>query len=247
MKAKLVGLALFALFLAAAPAFAQTPIIISDPTVTAPEKNFTAADEELIKDKILSKIRNKWSSDSNCDGGNLNVIAAVDGAFTQKAATQRAIVYEMCQTGNGFANNGIVIVESGRVVAHFVAEGGWNFNAVRIADVNKNGFDELAVETGGGMHQGYTGSSIDILEISPTSIKSLGTFLTYTNECEKGPAGEYCDRSYKITAKPGAKPAFSSQKFINKGDDEKPKWIVSGKPQPAKPIVGVDTKYTLVK
>ena len=55
------------------------------------------------------------------------------------------------------------------------------------------------------------------------------------------------DRSYKITAKPGAKPAFSSQKFINKGDDEKPKWIVSGKLQPAKPIAGVDTKYTLVK
>lgn len=247
MKTKLFGFTLFALFLAAAPAFADAQVVISDPTVTAPEKNFSDADEELVKTDILPKIRNKWKNDSNCDGGNLNVIAAVDGAFTQKGAAQRAIIYEVCQTGNGFANNGIAIIEDGKVMAHFVAEGGWNFNAVRIADINKNGFDELAIETGGGMHQGYTGSSIDVLEISPTAVKSLGTFLTYTNECEKGPAGEFCDRSYKITAKQAAKPVFSRQKYINEGDDEKPKWIVSGKPQPAKPIAGVDTKYTLIK
>ena len=117
----------------------------------------------------------------------------------------------------------------------------------RVPDINKNGLDELAVEQGGGMHQGYTGSSVDVLELSPTGVTSLGTFLTYTNECENHKPDQYCDRSYKITAKPGKTPAFTRQMYVNKGDDETPKWASSGKSQPAKPISGVEKKYTLVK
>ena len=78
-------------------------------------------------------------------------------------------------------------------------------------------------------------------------VKPLGTFLTYSNECESQKPDEYCDRSYKITAKPGKKPSFLSQKYINKGDDEKPKWVAEGKAKAAKTITGSETKYTLVK
>lgn len=238
---------LFACLFISSAAFAQAPVVIYDPLRAAPEKNFTDADEQLVKTKVLPKISTKWNDDSSCEGSNLSVIGAVDGSFTKKAASQRAVLYEMCQTGNGFANNGIVIVENGNAVANFVAEGGWNLDIVRIADINKNGFDELAVETGGGMHQGYTGSSSNVIEISSTSVKSFGTFLVYSNECESLKAGKYCDRSYKITARPGTKTTFSSQKYINKGSDEKTIWVVSGKPQIAKTIAGIDTKYTLVK
>ena len=247
MKTKFFLGPLFALIVVSSSVSAQGPVVIYDPLINAPEKNFTDADEQLVKTKILPKVRDRWSDDSSCDGSNLTVIGAVDGSFTSKAAAQRAIVYEMCQTGNGFANNGIAVVENGNVVAHFVADGGWNLDVVRIADINKNGFDELAIETGGGMHQGYTGSSSNVIEVSPTSVKSFGTFLVYSNECESLRAVEYCDRSYKITVKPGPKPVFSRQKYINKGDDEKPKWVASGKPQIAKTIAGADTKYTLVK
>ncbi len=196
---------------------------------------------------VQPKISDRWSDDNSCDGSNLTVIGAVDGSFTRKAATQRAIVYEMCQTGNGFANNGIAVVEDGSVVTNFVAEGGWNLDVRRIADIDKNGFDELVIETGGGMHQGYTGSSSNVIEISSTSVRSFGAFLSYSNECESLKAGEYCDRSYKITARSGTKPVFMRQKYLNNGDDEKPRWVVSGKPQIAKTIAGVETKYTLIK
>jgi hypothetical protein len=247
MRTKTFFGVLFTCLFISSAAFAQAPVVIYNPLRTAPEKNFTDADEQLIKTKVLPKIGTKWSDDSSCDGSNLNVIGAVAGSFTKKAAAQRAVLYEMCQTGNGFANNGIAIVENGNVVANFVAEGGWNLDIVRIADIDKNGFDELAVETSGGMHQGYSGSSSNVIEISATFVKSFGTFLVYTNECESLRAGKYCDRSYKLTARPGTKPVFSSQKYINKGSDEKTKWVVSGKPQVAKVIAGVTTKYTLVK
>lgn len=238
---------LFACLFAGSGVIAQGPVVIYDPLRKVSEKSFTDADEQLVKTRILPKIRTRWSNDSGCDGSSLAVIAAADGSFTKKAAAQRAVLYEICQTGNGFANNGIAIVENENVIANFVAAGGWNLDIVRIADINANGFDEIAIETGGGMHQGYTGSSSNVIEISVTSVKSLGTFLAYSNECESLKPGQYCDRSYKITAKPGIKPSFLSQKHINKGDDEKPKWVASGKPQAAKTISGVDTKYELVK
>lgn len=246
MKTKSVLAAGAAFFAIAVPAFAQVPVVIYDPLRKGPEKNFTA-DEQLVKTKILPKIKTRWSDDGRCDGSDLNVIGAVDGSFTKKSAQQRAIVYEMCQTGNGFANNGIAIVENGSVVIHFTTEGGWNLDVVRLADINKNGLDELAVETGGGMHQGYTGSSLTVLEISPASVRSLGTFLVYTNECENGGPDEFCDQRYKVTARSGTVPVFSRQKYINKGNDEKPRWAVSGKLQAAKPIAGVSDKYARIK
>lgn len=228
-------------------AFGQGSKVIYDPLRNTIEKNYTDADEQIAKTKVLPKIQNRWSGETDCDGSNLNVISAVDGAFTKKGAAQRAIVYEMCQTGNGFANNGVAIIENGQIVSHFVTEGGWNINAAQVSDINRNGFDEIAIETSGGMHQGYSGSSLTVMEISAARVKSLGTFLIYTNECEGGPAEKYCDQSYKITARSGSAPAFTRQKYNSKSSNEKPKWVKSGRPQTAKPIAGVNFKYTQVK
>ncbi len=247
MRTKILLGGLFVCLFVGVDAFAQGPVVIYDPVRKAPEKNFTDADEQIVSTKILPTIKTRWSDDSSCDGSSLTVIGAADGAFTKKAVAQRAVLYEMCQTGNGFANNGIAIVENGNVVANFVAAGGWNLYIVRLADINNNGFDEIAIETSGGMHQGYAGSSSNVIEVSAASVKSLGTFLAYSNECESLKPDEYCDRSYKITTKPGTRPSFLSQKYLNKGDDEKPKWVASGKPKAAKTIAGVDTKYELVK
>lgn len=231
------------LILLAASATAQGPVVLYDPLTKLPEANHTDADEQIVKDKLVPKASARWSDNEACDGGNLNIIGAVDGAFTKAGAKQRAIVYELCQTGNGFANNGIAVVEGGRVIAHFAEEGGWNLEVTRAPDINKNGRDELVIETGGGMHQGYTGSSITILEMSETTAKELGVFLAYTNECESLTPNKYCDRSYRITAQAGATPAFFSQKYVNRGTEDKPRWVVSGKPVAAKRIGELDRKY----
>lgn len=247
MKAKLTLGLLTVVFLAVGNVFAQGTIVLYDPLAKLPETNHLPADEELIRLQVLPKAAEKWKDDDSCSGGNLNIIGALDGAFTKAGTRQRAIVYELCQTGNGFANNGIAVVEDGKIVASFVEDGGWNLEVAKVSDLNKNGRDELVIETGGGMHQGYYGSSITIVELSPTAAVEIGVYLAYTNECEKPVANKYCDRSYKITATSGTKPAFFAQKHVNRGTEEKPRWVASGKALAAKPIADTENKYTLLK
>lgn len=226
--------------------FAQGTVVLYDPQAKLAETAHAEADERFVKENLVPKVRARWSEES-CDVGNLNIVGVADGSFTKAGAKQRAIVYELCQTGNGFANNGIAVVEGDKIVAHFAVEGGWNLEATRVPDLNGDGRDELAIETGGGMHQGYTGSSVTVLELSETAAKEVGVFVVYTNECESGPVGKYCDRSYKLTAKPGTRPTFFAQKYLNRGTDEKPRWIVAGKPLAAKPLGDLSTKYEPVK
>jgi len=226
---------------------AQGPVVLYDPASQASEAARSEADERFVKDRLAPRARAKWGGVERCDSSNLAVIGSADGSFTRAGASQQAVVYEYCQTGNGFAFNGIAVVERGRVVVHFAIEGGWNLKVTRVPDLNQNGRDELAIETGGGMHQGYTGSSVTVLELTETAAKELGVFLVYTNECEPSVADKYCDRSYLLTATRGPRPAFFRQKYINRGTDEKPRWVASGKTAAAKPIRNLSTKYELIK
>ena len=248
MKAGMMLIALLLFPLAAAcPLFGQVSVVLYSPLNKPPRTKHLGADEQFVKEELVPAVRSRWGDDNACDGSELNIVGAIDGSFTRAGATQRVIVYELCQTGNGFANNGLAVIENGRVIAHFAEEGGWNIQVSRVPDLNKNGRDEIAVETGGGMHQGYTGSSVTVLELTPPRVNKLGTFLAYTNECEDHASNKYCDRSYKLTATPGSKPAFAAQKYVNRGTDEKPRWVVSGKPLRAKPLGDINTKFEAVK
>lgn len=238
---------LIAISSVAGTVFGQGTAVLYDPLAKAPEADPQPADERLVREHLLPKAVRHWESGEMCSGDQLNLIGSVDGAFTRPDAKQRVIVYELCQTGNGFANNGIGVFENGRVVAHFVEEGGWHLEVRKAPDLNRNGRAELILETGGGMHQGYTGSSVTVLEIGETEVADLGTYLAYTNECENYAPGKYCDRSYKLTASAGPQPSFFAQKFVNRGTESRPKWIASGKPLAAKPIAETAVKFTLIK
>lgn len=247
MKIQYFPRVLVAAFLMAVPIFGQVSVTVYDPLKKEAEKSFTAVEEKLVTAKAVPKALTYWKDTAGCDAaGNFNITGAASGAFTRKAASQRAVLYELCQTGNGFANSGLVIIEAGKIIAHFVSAGGWNLNVISLPDINKNGFDELAVETSGGMHQGYSGTSVTMLEVSLAAAKELGWFLAYTNECENGGPEEYCDRSYKITAKPAVATVFYQQRYDNKGSDETTKWVASGKRTVVKPKKGT-FKYSLIK
>ena len=245
MKAKMALAAFLNLLCFAAASLAQGTIVLYDPLVKSPEVEISPADEALVKEKLVPKARSHWNEGDSCDGSDLNIVGAVDGSFTKTGSKQRVIVYELCQTGNGFANNGFAVIENGKVVIHIAEAGGWNLEVAKVADLNRNGRDEIVIETGGGMHQGYYGTSITIWEFSAPDVIEHGVYLASTNECENHASNKYCDRSYKITARPGIDPAFFTQKYVNRGTDEKPRWVASGKVVAAKPIV--KDKYTVVK
>ena len=217
--------------LCAAPfVFGQRTQVVYDPMARAAAMQVSAAEEQFIEQSALPRARAEWKPNESCSE-DFRIIDGARGSFTRKGAVQRAIAYEFCQTGNGWANNGLVIIEDGKIVAHFAEEGGWNIGLWSLPDINKNGFDELVLETSGGMHQGKIGGSVTLLEVSPTAVREIGYTLAFSNDCDDETSENECDRSFKITAAPGARPVFYRQRLVNFGDDEKPRWRKRGKLQ----------------
>ncbi len=226
---------------------AQRPVVLYSPSNKAVNFRPTASDKRIVDRQLVPKARTRWAEIGQCDGSGVNVIGAADGSFTRAGAKQRVIVYELCQIGNGFANNGLAVVENGRVVAHFTESGGWDLQVSRVPDLNRNGRNEIAIEIGGGMHQGYEGGSITVLEVSEKAVKDFGSFLAYSNYCEELAPGKYCDRNYKLTAVAGARPSFFAQKFTNRGSETRPRWVAAGKPLRAKRLENTVTEFEAVK
>ncbi|MDQ6787218.1 MAG: hypothetical protein M3033_10460 [Acidobacteriota bacterium] len=215
---------------------AQTTQVIVDPTKTAPALKATAAEEKLIK-SLLPKVRRIWTSDT-CEE-SFSITGVASGAFTKKDSTQKAFLYEFCETGNGLANDGILITEAGRVVAHFIYEGASTGGLNSLPDLNGNGVDELLITNYGGMHQGISGTGIDVIEFFGKSLKEIGaTEIEYAEETEKGEKGY----SYKISVKTGASPVFYREKFVKKGKT----WRKVGNVAKAE-MFKLDYKYNAVK
>ncbi len=161
---------------------------------------------------VLPPARKNWTE--NVCTEDFSISGTANGSFTGQNVAQTAYLYEFCQTGNGFANDGIVIAEAGKIVAHYLYEGAWTLNLTNLPDINNNGIDELVVHNSGGMHQGVFGTGLDILEISPNGVKELGATQTSYNDCEADLRKGCRDDNYKITADKGETPVFYSQKFV---------------------------------
>jgi hypothetical protein len=190
----------------------QKTLVIADPTIVLKEPlKATSAEEKLIK-SLLPKVRRIWNDESCSEDFSVNGSAI--GAFTKQNVVQKAFLYQFCETGNGLANDGIVITESGKPVAHFVYEGASTGGLNSLPDINGNGIDELLITNYGGMHQGVSGVGVDVIEFSGKSFREIGaTEIEYIEETEKGESGY----SYKISVKSGAQPVFYREKFVKKG------------------------------
>ncbi len=237
MKAKIFLSLLNLIFISTV--FGQNTQVVFDPTKETSEAKISSAEEVSVK-TVLPKARKTWTEDVCTE--DFRITGKAKGSFTKQNAAQTAYLYEFCQMGNGFANDGIVIVEAGRIVAHYLYEGAWTLDLTGLADINNNGIDELAVSNSGGMHQGIFGTGLDILEISPKGVRELGATQTSYNDCGAD-LGKNCrDDNYKITVDKGETPVFYSQKFVQ----VRKKWKAVGKIVKAK-MFKLDYKYRLVK
>ena len=209
----------FLFFICALSVFAQTSLTIYDPTEVAPV--IIREDEAVsIKQFALPKAKKIWSDNELCTE-DFKITGAATGSFTKKDAAQKAFLYEYCQTGNGWANDGIVVTEDGKPVAHYTFEGSWTLDLQALPDINQNGTDELAVFISGGMHQGISGTAVVLLEFSRNGLRELGSTQTALYGCDGEDAKPPCDYEYKITAKPGATPIFYRQKMTGEGKKRK--------------------------
>lgn len=235
MKVKHLFGFFMAFYILTAAALAQTTVLINDPTKTeTPPAKWT--DENLVKERVLPKARKLWSESEVCTE-EFEIAGVAKGAFSKPNSSQTLIFYQFCQTGNGFGNNGLVLIENKKIVGSYISEGGWALGLKSLPDINQNGLDEFAVYYSGGMHQGQGGTGVDIMEFSAAGIKGLGWFQADSFGEETG------DFGYKVTVKPGKTPVYYREKYVSTADD---KWRKSGKIAPFK-LGKTYGKFTVLK
>jgi hypothetical protein len=187
---------------------AQTSFVVNDPTVISSKVELTAAERSIFEKAVVPIAKQHLSADV-CDELTPEVTGRAEGAFTRAGSRQTLLFYQFCQTGNGLGSVGVVIVENGKVVAHFVAEqGGWSDKAVALPDLDQNGLDEIALYYNGGMHQGAGGTGVDIMQVAKGRLQGMGWFQ----------AEEFTETSpvmgYKITARIGKPTTYTREKYI---------------------------------
>ena len=217
-------------------AFGQPPLVINNPTSNEKPKQSSAATESLIKRQVLPKARKHWTASDACEE-DFAVMGEAKGAFTKANPNQTLVLYQFCQTGNGFGNNGLVLIENGKIVRNYVSEGGWALNLRSLSDINQNGLNEFLIYYSGGMHQGAGGTGVDIMEFSTSGVKGLGWFQadSFNDEDE--------NFAYKVSVKPGKSPIFYREKYVSTSEN---KWRKSGKIVPFK-LDKTYGKFTVLK
>lgn len=207
----------------ASAAMGQGMLLVYDGRSDDEAAKVSEADIRVIKAQALPAARRAWGDECDEEAG---FVAAAEGSFTS-AAKQRAVLYRYCETGHGFANNGLVILENGKVVKNIVYNGGSDNSLKAVPDINGNGTWELAIG-GGSTNQGYTRSVVSLIEIAGgRGVTSFGDADIYEDDCG---AREKCRMTaYAIYAKKvGRKTSYFRETFRKTGA----KWqkVVAAKP-----------------
>jgi len=227
-------------------AFAQEAKPIFDGRLSLKPSKLTAAEEDLMKSRIIPAARKAWRErqrETACvSGPDARAIDVASGAFTRPGASQRAILYGYCEFGHNFDLDGIAIVEDGKLVSHIIFEGASNNAIGALPDINGDGLAEIVFATGG-TNMGETWGTITVIVLSGTEVTSLGRLNIYSDNC--GAVEDNCKaEASRISVKAGKAPAFFREKYVRKGDSGA--WTKAGALAPAKPEDD-ETEYEVLK
>lgn len=75
-------------------------VVINDPAVELKSLANTNV-ENLIKTKVLPKVRKHWTSENSPCEETFEMSGVVKGSFSKANANQTVAFYSFCQTGNG--------------------------------------------------------------------------------------------------------------------------------------------------
>jgi hypothetical protein len=205
-------------------------IEISDGRGDSQSAPLTPSENQLIVKEVRAKeslIREKSGQDCEEDEMfSLSVSGWTTGSFTKPNVRQKAYLYELCRSTLTFGIGGIVIVENGRTVAHYVyGENGLDSDIAALPDINRNGFSEILMMAGGS-GQGYTQRAIEIIEFTPGGIKSFGIADIYEDNLGTEDARKSA-KAYKISVRPGKTPVYFRETFTRRGGAGK--WLPAGR------------------
>jgi hypothetical protein len=207
------------------------------------EQGKTSNIEEAILEREIHPIaRRRWGKCTDEVEGEFGVVDVAQGAFTKPQSNQKAFLYRFCHTAHLFAQNGIAVLEDGKIVAHLVYEGGTDSQVGALPDIDGNGLSEILI-LGFGSTQGETHTGISIIELSQKGGRKFGKTETYFDNCgadEKSKA-----TAYKIYVRAATTPAFYRETFVNNCGLKEP-WSRSEAPKRIA-IKKDETKYHRLK
>lgn len=235
MKTKTFLALLFACLPIGPTGFAQTNVVINDPSVEPPATALSASDKRIVERDALPKVRKKLADDVCVE--EFETAGVVTGSFSKKDARQTLVFYQFCQTGNGLGTVGLVLIDGGKVIGNYVSDGGWSVGITVLPDINQNGLNEFAPHYSGGMHQGQGGTGVDIMEFSAAGPQGIGWFQADAFFDEADSIG------WKVSVKKGKVPVFFREKYTARDEG---KWRKAGKPVRFS-LRKVYSKFTAVK
>lgn len=196
---------------------AQALIPIYDARSEDKAAKVSDADIAAIERSALPAARRALEGDCEPE---IDYTGSASGSFTAPGRTQRVVLYRYCETGHGFANNGLVVLESGKIVRNLIYNGGSEMEIVAAPDIDRNGISELVI-AGGSTNQGYTVSVISILELTDTGAREFGAADAYEDNC--GAVDRCKMTARRIFAQPGTKPTFSREIYQKRGG----RWVIT--------------------
>lgn len=189
----------------------------------------TEAEKKLIEKEVLKKEAViKGKTELECDENEFDVLGAASGSFTKATASQKVFLYELCRSARTFGIGGIVVVEDGKIVAHYTyGENGLYADIAFVSDINQNGLSEILL-IAVGMGQGYTLGAVEIIEITSGGIESFGIADVYSDDYGNVSA-KTSATAYKVSAQTGKTPVYFRETYSQK--NEEAKWTLVKKSQ----------------
>jgi hypothetical protein len=209
-------------------------------------KTGTAGDKQLVNKEYQSKkdiINQKPGLECfETDAPVPDIVDAAEGSFTKPNAKQKVLLYELCRNGRAFGVGGIIVVENGQSVAHYVyGENGLFAGLLPLADANKNGLSEI-VFIAQGSGQGYFNTAIDIFEFKAGDLEFIGSTETYSsNSGAVENDAKALSTAYKISIQPANNPIFYRETYQQKGSAKT--WTLTKKAEKFSLNTGEPIKY----
>ncbi|QQR59728.1 MAG: hypothetical protein IPG59_09650 [Candidatus Melainabacteria bacterium] len=193
---------------------------IYDGRVDRKLRKISEAESKAVEAAVTPSAKRKW--EKSCEQA-FEIKSVCDGAFTKAGSKQSAFLYSFCETGHALGMGGIAIMEKGKLVAHFAYEAGGEYDIARLADLDGDGMDDIAI-VAGSTNQGYTISGIAIIGINSNAVKKFGRFEIYNDN--SGAVEKNAQTfTWSFTSDiPSKSPTFLQQKFKQVGKN----WVKSG-------------------
>lgn len=175
-----------------------------------------------------SDAKSFWLKHNSVYEDDFQVMGSTEGNFTRLESKQTAVLYLLSLWPRCCSNMGLAIIENDQLIRNIVFAGGTH-HLYSVADINKDGLEELALIGGFGMG-GSNETTLSLISLSAGSTTLLGSFPLVEESCAT--LSDYSEHnSFRIIFDEDAADEFRVEHYHNGCNDlaenEKPTSVSS--------------------